>query len=37
MSKVEKFLIKRGNNQYEVVIGLEVPAQELEFVLLPSR
>ncbi len=27
MSKVEKFLIKRGNNQYEVVIGLEVHAQ----------
>ena len=27
MSKMEKFLIKRGNNQYEVVIGLEVHAQ----------
>ena len=27
MSKVEEFLIKRGNNQYEVVIGLEVHAQ----------
>ena len=27
MSKEEKFLIKRGNNQYEVVIGLEVHAQ----------
>jgi len=27
VSKVEEFLIKRGNNQYEVVIGLEVHAQ----------
>ncbi len=27
MSKVEEFLIKRGNNEYEVVIGLEVHAQ----------
>ena len=27
MSKEEEFLIKRGNNQYEVVIGLEVHAQ----------
>ncbi len=27
MSKVDEFLIKRGNNQYEVVIGLEVHAQ----------
>ena len=27
MSKAEEFLIKRGNNQYEVVIGLEVHAQ----------
>ena len=27
MSKVEEFLIKRGVNQYEVVIGLEVHAQ----------
>ena len=27
MAEVEKFLIKRGNNQYEVVIGLEVHAQ----------
>ena len=27
MTEVEKFLIKRGNNQYEVVIGLEVHAQ----------
>ena len=27
MSKVDEFLINRGNNQYEVVIGLEVHAQ----------
>jgi len=27
MSKIEEYLIKRGNNQYEVVIGLEVHAQ----------
>jgi len=27
MSKVEEFLINRGNNQYEVIIGLEVHAQ----------
>ena len=27
MSKVEEFLIKRGDNLYEVVIGLEVHAQ----------
>jgi len=27
VSKAEEFLIKRGNNQYEVVIGLEVHAQ----------
>ena len=27
MSKIEEFLINRGSNQYEVVIGLEVHAQ----------
>ncbi len=27
VSKAEEFLIKRGNNEYEVVIGLEVHAQ----------